>query len=269
MAGLFQRTLLASLIGSSAIVGPAQGQYADVPQIVIPPTWKCEPFGGWPGLSARIPYRVPDWRVYRNKAAIEEIKRRVLAATLERCPEANFIMFRLIDKSLGTFEVFYDNRWERRTQSWVSEVSQIDNLVEKDGERAAAEAKEAAKKQEETAKAAAKVALQQKIKSELKIEVWASQNALKSNVFVYQGKVVGVHATFDQMIAATVARFGQILATDVPTAQFTQTGQEVILAIKMAGLKETKFLGTDVSLPYGSYVGVYKCRERGCSEFFN
>jgi hypothetical protein len=102
-----------------------------------------------------------------------------------------------------------------------------------------------------------------------------NEQMLTANPFVYQDKVVGVHTTFGRMIAANEALFYHdgmgmraLLASRVPPTLFT-SAVPVVLAIKVRGTKAIKTPGCEAVLPYGDYVGVFRCSLSSCSEFYD
>ena len=187
---------------------------------------------------------------------------------MAQCPTAYYIYVTINQRGMPQSLIIA--RWQRPTGQWQVQSS-IATLTQREEQQAAAEQarkdreqKEAQRRQEivET-----KTALRKQFMSQFKPEVWVNESSLTANVFMYKDKVVGLLATFDQMVAPSEARFGQVFVTDVPTSEFSNTGQETVLAIKIVGLKHAKILGTDLELPQGRYVGAYKCRERGCKDF--
>lgn len=96
----------------------------------------------------------------------------------------------------------------------------------------------------------------------------ARSDLLRANPFPFKDKIVGLYTVFTQMISEKEAMFGgDLVATGVPSTLFTRTGVEVFLAVKVQGLRPIKILGSEISVPYGSYVGSYLCKQAGCSDF--
>ena len=258
----------ASLLYLTAILagGPAFGQKF---------TSTCEPWGSWPGISSRVTVFVDDWHVYRDSANLENIKRKTYDAILGRCPQANFIHLMLLQESLGPHRGFYAARWERKTGRWVEAGSHISYLADQEALREKQKQAQQQAQQAADAKKAAKVAFRESILSKLKVERWVSVDALMANVFIYQGKIVGSDVVFGQMLTATEAMFSVagsargIIARAVPGAEFTKPNEPLILAVRIEGLRPFKFLGTDLNLPTGTYVGVYRCQRPACSDFFD
>src|SRR5437868_6758188 len=61
------------------------------------------------------------------------------------------------------------------------------------------------------------------------VQAFSDQSTLKANPFVYKDKVVALRADFDQMLSQTEARFGEVLVSDVPNTQFTNSSSPMIL----------------------------------------
>ncbi len=116
-----------------------------------------------------------------------------------------------------------------------------------------------------------KQALQTKVRNDLGYQSFVRTPDLIANPFVYKGVVVAVQTIFARMLAENEAVFSwnnqEILATGVPTTAF-RGNETVILGIKVLGTKAVKTPGGEVTLPYGEYVGAYKCARSDCSEYF-
>ncbi len=124
-----------------------------------------------------------------------------------------------------------------------------------------------------------KQALRAKVWSDLGIQQWVEIRELAANPYRYQGKVVGIRATFSGMLSEHEAMFvfggdwigGGIAftATSVPSTLF-QGNEALILGIKVAGIKAIKTTtGGEANLPTGEYVGSYRCVQAGCAEYFD
>jgi hypothetical protein len=95
-------------------------------------------------------------------------------------------------------------------------------------------------------------------------------HTLKTNPFPYRDKVVGVYASFSQMLSEKEALFGDLLVTGLPATEFTVAGSEVVLAARVVGLKQTRLpMGFEVPLPQVAYLGVFKCTAPRCTDFFD
>ena len=102
-----------------------------------------------------------------------------------------------------------------------------------------------------------------------------NETTLTTNPFVYKDKVVGVHTAFGRMISEGEALFyhdgvgrNAILVTGVPSTKFTEMNP-MVLVMKVFGTKAVKTPSGEMTVPYGEYVGVFLCQDRGCSEFYN
>jgi len=139
---------------------------------------------------------------------------------------------------------------------------------------------EAARKEREArlaeeARVAAEAAAKRRRNRELFVSsqgvvAFVSVHTLRTNPFPFRDKVVGVYASFSQMLSETDALFGDLLVTGLPATEFTVAGAEVVLAVKVLGLKQMKLpMGAEVPLPQGAYLGAFKCSQPRCSDFFD
>jgi hypothetical protein len=140
-------------------------------------------------------------------------------------------------------------------------------------ERSQREQTEAAEKQARELQAAKIVSqkLQSDFKTQNGVEAWVNPQTLKANPFPYKGKIVGMRLDFQQMTGDGEAIFGSnfdVLASGVPNTAFTRPGTQVMLALRVDGIKQVRLLGTDMAVPFGSYKGAYFCTMQNCSEFF-
>jgi hypothetical protein len=110
-------------------------------------------------------------------------------------------------------------------------------------------------------------AKREKFVTDYSIVAFTSQQALKANPFPFKDKVVGLRADFVQMVGSGEALFGDLFVINVPNTAFTSPGLASILAVKIAGVRPIKILGTEIPLPYGNYVGVYMCTTTDCRDF--
>lgn len=99
-----------------------------------------------------------------------------------------------------------------------------------------------------------------------------------SNPFLFEGKTIGTPLSFERMIAKDQALFFSggsfegksfVLLDQVPITQFTAPGQLYVIALTSKGSKELTALGSSQVVPYGSFVGAYRCTMRPCVDFFN
>jgi len=102
------------------------------------------------------------------------------------------------------------------------------------------------------------------------IATWPNRQALAANPFVYQGKIVGLYASFERMLTADSALFSAgsspLLVTGIPTAAFTTPGA-VLLAASVVGTKQVRLpIVGEMSVPHLAYVGAHVCAAPACSE---
>jgi hypothetical protein len=122
-------------------------------------------------------------------------------------------------------------------------------------------------RQEDARKAVstARVQLFAKFVSDFGVTAGVGPETLAANPFAYKGKTVSVRTTFDKMVSENEAFFGNIFVSNVPSATFTTPGMPVLLAIRIEGLtKAQNGLGVEVSIPSGTYVGSYLCKQPDC-----
>jgi len=95
---------------------------------------------------------------------------------------------------------------------------------------------------------------------------------LAPNPFAYQGQVLAIYGSFEQMNSATQSLFSSrdkaFVVSGIPTARFRQHGDKVMLAARVLGNIEIKLpvLGPTL-VPHLSFVGSEFCQQPGCSEF--
>ena len=162
---------------------------------------------------------------------------------------------------------------ERRRQA-EAEASRVRQQEEQkrreEAARLAREAKLAAEAKEAAELAEARKTARAAFIAANGVVAWASAQMLKTNPFPFKDKVVGVRANFSQMLSETEGAFGDLLVIDLPSTRFTMPGQQVVLAIRVLGIRTTKTpIGIELPFPYGSYVGVYLCRQNNCGDFFD
>jgi hypothetical protein len=144
-----------------------------------------------------------------------------------------------------------------------------------DDRRREAERKEREARLAEEARAKAEAAAKrlrnrQTFASTHRVVAFMNVGTLKTNPFPYRDKVVGVYASFSQMLSEREALFGDLLVTGLPATEFKVSGAEVVLAARVVGLKQTRLpMGFEVPLPQVSYLGVFRCKEPRCTDFFD
>lgn len=105
--------------------------------------------------------------------------------------------------------------------------------------------------------------------SRAKIELWPNVGDLRANPYIFRGKIVGVRASFDTMVAENEALFtagGPIHIAGVPTTRFQHAGMQVLLAARVAGIKQIEMMGTKLPAPHLEYVDTYLCRLSDCED---
>lgn len=237
-------------------------------------TMTCAQWGGWPGISSQVTINVADWHVYQDNNSVETAKQSVFGIVMKQCPQASFIHLELVQQNLGPHKTFLSFRWERQSGRWVNGNSYVGYLVEQEQAKTAADAQEENRKHDAEARRVARLTFQNSILAKFKVEQWATLDELAANVFIHRGKVIATHVRFQQMLSPSEAMFAYgspqgIIATSVPSSEFIKPSEELIVAIRIEGLKPFKFLGTDLNVPFGNYVGSYRCQQPSCADFFN
>lgn len=93
--------------------------------------------------------------------------------------------------------------------------------------------------------------------------------ALSRNPFAYEGKVVALNVTFQQMIARDRGLFGcGVAVSGIPQGVFSSREVEVVLAGRVLGNTEVKIGPATLQVPHLQYVGVHICKEGDCADFF-
>jgi hypothetical protein len=93
--------------------------------------------------------------------------------------------------------------------------------------------------------------------------------ALSRNPFAYEGKVVALNVTFEQMIARDRGLFGcGVAVSGIPQGVFSSREVEVVLAGRVLGNTEVKIGPATLQVPHLQYVGVHICKEGDCADFF-
>ena len=121
-----------------------------------------------------------------------------------------------------------------------------------------------------------KQAIQTKVRLDLGYQSFVRSEDLVANPFVYKGTVVALQTVFVRMLSENEALFSlmrnfltrdEVVATAVPSTMF-RGNEEMILGIRVLGTRTVKTPGGEVTLPYGEYVGAYKCSQPNCGEYF-
>lgn len=138
---------------------------------------------------------------------------------------------------------------------------------------------EEARRRKETQVAEAKTQSKQKYDDFVRqhgIVSWPQRRELASNPFRYEGQIVGIRATFSNMIERSSALFlptdaelGVFYVVDgVPSTDFSG-GEYVLLVGRVKGIKKVQVPGL-ASLPAVNlgYVAVHLCNDPKCSDLF-
>jgi len=98
---------------------------------------------------------------------------------------------------------------------------------------------------------------------------------LDTNPFALEGQVVAVRIPFTSMLERDKALFAAegmpacgIVASGVPSGTFSTDAFYAILAGRVVGKTDVKLPVGVVSLPHVKFVGVHKCRQKNCAEFW-
>jgi len=89
-----------------------------------------------------------------------------------------------------------------------------------------------------------------------------------ANPFVYKDRIVGLVTSFVRMTSESDAIFAnrrELMATGVPISRF-RGSVNVVLALKVKGIRAIKTANGEVSLPFGEFVGAEDCGNR-CFDF--
>jgi hypothetical protein len=116
-----------------------------------------------------------------------------------------------------------------------------------------------------------KQAVRAKIIADLGAQQPVNTQELSANPFLYKGSVVAVPTTFMTMMSESDAMFRdngnwELFVSGVPTTLF-RGGEQVILGVRVVGTKGAVTPGGQ-TLPSGEYVGVYKCLQYDCNDYW-
>jgi len=96
------------------------------------------------------------------------------------------------------------------------------------------------------------------------VQAFVSMRVLAANPFNFEGKVVGVIVSFNEMLTPTTGVLGggllepQVLVSQIPRGTF-KGGETVILAGRIIGKSPVKTPGGEVSLSHLKFVGMQLC----------
>ena len=99
---------------------------------------------------------------------------------------------------------------------------------------------------------------------------------LSRNPFAFEGKVVLVHLTFEQMVARDKAILGEgnvfggcgIVVSGVPHGVFSARRARVVVAGKVLGDTEARVEASLMKFPHLQFSGIHVCKEEKCADFF-
>jgi hypothetical protein len=106
-----------------------------------------------------------------------------------------------------------------------------------------------------------------KFAERLNVSDFPKPEDLKRNPYVFKENVIGIKTTFKEMSADQEGVFSDAVVSNLPNTPIRE-GAPVVIALKVAGLKPVRVSGMEVSLPYGTYVGLYACKQDSCADFF-
>lgn len=100
-----------------------------------------------------------------------------------------------------------------------------------------------------------------------KIKHWLEIDDLKVNPFLYEGEIVAIETTFEKMITAQKAIFGDdVIVSGIPKGLFRKQAH-LILAGKVLGNEAMKTpFGGEILLPHLKFLGVYFCETWNCRD---
>jgi hypothetical protein len=92
---------------------------------------------------------------------------------------------------------------------------------------------------------------------------------LTTNPFVYEGVIVAMKSTFEEMMSATQGVFGSagrsFVVSGIPRGAFTEKAA-VLLAGRVLGKTELKTGLGSLIVPHLAFVGVFRCTDWACSD---
>ena len=160
----------------------------------------------------------------------------------------------------------------KAAQGANSQAWKINNLVrQREPARRAAEAQ--ARRIEQ-----AKHAIRNEFISKYGVTKWPSRVQLTSNPFPYQNAVIGLGVQFVRMTAQHEAEFatpdcGQsscpdpLVAQGVPSTAFVVPRQQIVVALKVRGLRTIRTSIGETTIPDVEYLGHHQCTQANCGEF--
>ena len=159
-----------------------------------------------------------------------------------------------------------------------AELGTRDTLTDEEFAAREAQARRQAEAERARQEAAAEAAVEASAKTafdafmaEAGAEEWVARERLVANPFIYEDDTVLVWIKFYTMLASDQALFNMgrdpFLVSGVPTGTFTQEGQSVLLAGRVAGKEYVKLpVVGEVLVPHLEYVDAHICQQPQCGE---
>ena len=107
-----------------------------------------------------------------------------------------------------------------------------------------------------------------------RVEEWPNISEFFANPFIYEGKIVALPVSFQEMQSATQGIFSDVrnpfqafVVSDIPKGMFKISGTIVVLAGKVLGKTKLEFpLFGLMQVPHLKFVGVHFCKENNCKD---
>jgi hypothetical protein len=202
---------------------------------------------------------------------------RYLAQDEERCnilAEPNRLENIALDRAKNAGWQQHRKEMARR-QAEASRVAALEQQRRRQQEQERRQQAEAERARQEAAaeaavEASAKTAFDA-FMAEAGAEEWVAREKLVANPFIYEDDTVLVWIKFYTMLASDQALFNMgsdpFLVSGVPTGTFTQEGQSVLLAGRVAGKEYVKLpVVGEVLVPHLEYVDAHICQQPQCGE---
>ena len=191
-------------------------------------------------------------------------------ARTSQARDAYKVTFYYEDQRLGGASVATVVRG-RSASTWVVLQNDIGNQFRREvAAQQQAQLRAQAEQEQRARLVAAKQNLRRKFVSENGVEEFINIQAIAANPFVVKGKITAVQVKFARMLSENEAIFSlgpELFVRGVPSTLFR--GDElVVLAVRIQGTRALKVAGGEVTLPYGDFIGAYKCLN-GCTEFYD
>ena len=107
-----------------------------------------------------------------------------------------------------------------------------------------------------------------------RVEEWPNISEFFANPFIYEGKIVALPVSFQEMQSATQGIFSDVrnpfqafVVSDIPKGMFKISGTIVVLAGNVLGKTKLEFpLFGLMQVPHLKFVGVHFCKENNCKD---